>query len=332
MTLNYYPNISIVVIGLNEEANLVNTFKAIENLNYPKEKIEILYVDSGSSDKSVEIAKRYTDKIFIENHFYPTAARGRNRGLKESKYDIVHFIDGDVKIAPDYLSEAVKILSENKAQAVHGKIIENSKGIFNKIMEISWHKNIAGYVNSTAAGGTYLKASLNSVNGYDSRIKLGEETELGVRFTTRGYKIYYTNSVMGYHSNKLSSFTGFIKRIINIGNSFSELAVIKGNNLFFINSRRVYRNTIIINCILIILIVIAVLINDFLILLYLPCIYFIYLIYKYRHLFFNKNYPKLFYFILMNFLKPVHFTGIIEFKIRILFDKKLKNYLRNGII
>lgn len=330
MTVDYYPNISIVIIGLNEEANLVNTFKAIENMNYPKDKIEVIYVDSGSTDKSVEISKRYTDKIFFENHFYPTAARGRNRGLKESKYDIIHFIDGDVGIEQNYLSEAVKILCENNAQAVYGKIVEKNKGFFNKLMELSWNKDEEGYTNSTSAGGTYLKTALKSVKGYDSRIKLGEESELGIRFTNAGYKIFHINSVMGFHNNKLNTIISYIKRVLRIGNSFSELSLIKGNNTFFVRSNRVLRNTIIINMILIVLIILSLFMSDFRILLYFTGIYLIYLLYKYRNLFFKKNYSRLFYFIFTNLLKPFYLIGIVGFKIEILFNKKLKYYLRNG--
>ena len=59
----YLPNVSIVVIGLNEENNLHNTFKAIHNIDYPKNKYEIIYIDTGSSDRSIEIARRYTKEI-----------------------------------------------------------------------------------------------------------------------------------------------------------------------------------------------------------------------------------------------------------------------------
>ena len=92
------PQISIIVIGRNEEKNLNATFTAINNINYPKDKYEIIYVDTNSTDKSVEIANTYTDKVFVEKRKWSTPGLARNRGLIEAKYDIIHFIDGDLKL------------------------------------------------------------------------------------------------------------------------------------------------------------------------------------------------------------------------------------------
>ena len=58
------PDISIVVIGLNEGKNLHDTFTAIREMDYPQEKLELIFVDTGSSDHSVEIAGEFTDKVF----------------------------------------------------------------------------------------------------------------------------------------------------------------------------------------------------------------------------------------------------------------------------
>jgi len=111
--MKYLPPVSISVIGYNEAKNLNQTFTAIRKINYPTDRIELIYIDSGSSDNSIGIAKLYCDKYFIENQF-PTAARNRNRGLIECKNDIIHFIDGDIIIDPDYLKFAVEKLLEGE--------------------------------------------------------------------------------------------------------------------------------------------------------------------------------------------------------------------------
>ena len=126
MDSSEFPFISIVIIGLNEEANLEACMQSILASNYPINKMELIYVDSGSTDDSVAIAKKYTSAVYVESKF-PTASRNRNRGLIESSNDIVHFQDGDVKIHPDYLLNAVQTIVAGKAQAVCGKLIEINK-------------------------------------------------------------------------------------------------------------------------------------------------------------------------------------------------------------
>jgi len=69
------PCVSIVMIGYNEAENLENTFCAVNNFHYPKDKIELIYVDSGSEDRSIEIAEKYTSKVFVEKSFYPNAKK-----------------------------------------------------------------------------------------------------------------------------------------------------------------------------------------------------------------------------------------------------------------
>ena len=57
---------ALSVIKLNEGKNLHDTFSAVRAMDYPQEKIELIYVDTGSDDNSVAIAGEYTDKVFVE--------------------------------------------------------------------------------------------------------------------------------------------------------------------------------------------------------------------------------------------------------------------------
>src|SRR6056297_1611615 len=121
---NALPPVSIVVIGRNESDNLDHTFHAIRSMNYPQPKLELIYVDTDSSDNSVEIASRYTDKVFEEHSVWPSSGLARNRGIKEASHEIIHFIDGDIAIDPDYLKNAVREISEPGVEAVTGYFTE----------------------------------------------------------------------------------------------------------------------------------------------------------------------------------------------------------------
>ncbi len=208
-----------MVIGLNEAKNLDNTFKAINELDYPAEKLELIYCDTGSSDNSVEIAKKYTNRIFVEKNDWPTPGLARNRGLLEAKYDIVHFIDGDIQIDKDYLKKAVAKIKEPNIHAVYGYLQEKSKKGLNRILISHWSQKIKGFSNATGGGGTYKKSCLLKVNGYDERIKRGQETELGSRFKEAGYQIFLMDIPMGVHKYKITNILHLFKRHFDNGMS-----------------------------------------------------------------------------------------------------------------
>ncbi|MHA1225039.1 MAG: glycosyltransferase, partial [Candidatus Heimdallarchaeaceae archaeon] len=59
------PSVSIIVPTLNEERNIENCLKSLLELDYPL--VEIIVVDGGSEDRTVEIAKKWTDKVIVDS-------------------------------------------------------------------------------------------------------------------------------------------------------------------------------------------------------------------------------------------------------------------------
>ena len=97
--------LSIIIPALNEEKYLPLLLESIE-----KQKpfdYEIILADAGSTDKTMEIAKKYNCKIVPGG----LPAKGRNEGAKVSTGDILFFLDADVVLPPDFFE---KSLSEFK--------------------------------------------------------------------------------------------------------------------------------------------------------------------------------------------------------------------------
>ena len=224
-----YPYISIVVIGYNESNNLNNTLNAIINMNYSPEKIDLIYVDSGSSDGSIDIAKKYTNRVFVEDK-YPSPGRNRNRGLVEAKYDIVHFIDGDVIIDKDYLRNIVHLFEKKNVHAIVGQLDEQKPNIYNKMAALTNVEKKEGYTQFTSTGATYLKSSLLAVNGYDERIRRGQESELGERFRKAGYKIWCTGHKMGSHNFGVNTLWQYIHKYKINAKSMVHISLIEGDS------------------------------------------------------------------------------------------------------
>lgn len=95
---NKLPSISVIVPTLNSSKYLNLCLDSINNQDYPEELIEILIIDGGSVDNTIEIAKNYTKKIL--NNPLRTGEAGKAVGIKKACNEIIALIDSD-NILPD---------------------------------------------------------------------------------------------------------------------------------------------------------------------------------------------------------------------------------------
>ncbi|MBW2706904.1 MAG: glycosyltransferase, partial [Deltaproteobacteria bacterium] len=77
------PEIGVVIIGVNVERYLGDCIGSVHSADYPRDLLKIVYVDGGSRDASVQVAREFEGVEVIElNDRHPTPGRGRNAGWK----------------------------------------------------------------------------------------------------------------------------------------------------------------------------------------------------------------------------------------------------------
>jgi len=96
--MNNLPRVSILIPTLNAASVLEKCLDAINNQDYPKEKIEIIIADGGSIDNTLEIAKKYGAKIY--RNPLKTGEAGKAVALRQAQGELVALIDSD-NILPD---------------------------------------------------------------------------------------------------------------------------------------------------------------------------------------------------------------------------------------
>lgn len=102
------PKISICLPTYNNEKTIKECLLCIKEQNYPKEKVEILIIDGGSSDKTLEICKEYTLNIFHNKD--KVEEKGRVLGIDKSKGEIIGFVDADnFLIDKDFFSKVAEV-------------------------------------------------------------------------------------------------------------------------------------------------------------------------------------------------------------------------------
>jgi biofilm PGA synthesis N-glycosyltransferase PgaC len=123
-----YPDISIVMSAYNEERVIEKRIANIQECHYPKESMEIIFVDDLSSDNTKNLAELCLERSKIPYQIIPNTERlGTNRSynsaISRANYPIIVTTDADVFFEPDALSYLIgRLLSDKKIAAVTGEL------------------------------------------------------------------------------------------------------------------------------------------------------------------------------------------------------------------
>lgn len=238
------PCLGMVVIGRNEGARLVRCLKSCT-----REGVPVVYVDSGSTDGSPNMASGLGAHVVALDMGRPfTAARARNEGLAElvrlhPALQWAQFLDGDCELVPHWIDVATSLLlARPDVVAACGRRVERfpEASLYNRLCDIEWNTPTG---QALAFGGDVLVriAPLLAVGGYREELIAGEEPELCVRLRAAGWLIWRVEADMTWHDASMSRWTQWWKRSMRAGYAFAEGAWLHGRppeNHFVAETRR----------------------------------------------------------------------------------------------
>ena len=226
------PEIGAVVIGRNEGARLV---RCLESLRAAMGDGRIVYVDSGSSDGSVQAAlTRGAEVVELDPNVPFTAARARNEGfarlMEGEAPGLVQFVDGDCELRAGWLEAATRWMERHPAAAVVcGRRRERfpDATVWNRMCDVEWDTPVG---LARACGGDALMrcAALARVGGFNPAVIAGEEPELCVRLRALGYEIWRIDAEMTLHDAAMTRFGQFWQRARRAGHAWAEGAAMHG--------------------------------------------------------------------------------------------------------
>jgi GT2 family glycosyltransferase len=238
---------AIVVIGRNEGGRLpLSLSSALRQCD------RVVYVDSGSTDGSVRVARSLgAEVVELDDSLPYTAARARNAGfafvsLHFPGAEVVQFLDGDCELASGWLRNANRELTARPdVAALFGRRreINARRSIFSRLCDLEWD----GPKGETKAfgGDVLLRASVfRDVEGFDRSMIAGEEPELCVRIRRRGWKILRIDAEMTLHDARMTRFSQWWRRSLRAGHAYAEGAWMHGLS----QERHWLRETISIAC------------------------------------------------------------------------------------
>lgn len=222
----------VVAIGRNEGDRLLRCLESVRVLQD-----RVVYVDSGSTDNSVEIGRaRAAIVIQLDKRTPFTAARARNEGARRLlelhpglKY--VFFVDGDCEVIGGWINTASQFLDQQPDVAiVWGNRRERNpeKSIYNLLCDIEWQDHPIGETKACGGDALVRVRAFQQVNGYRPDLICGEEPEMCVRMRKAGWRIWHLNEQMTLHDAAIDHFSQWWKRMMRGGYGFAQGAALHG--------------------------------------------------------------------------------------------------------
>jgi len=197
---NILPSVSILIPALNEEKVIGHTIETLLKCDYPRDKMEIIVIASGSTDKTVDTCKKYSSrgpvKVLTKNLKKRGKPAALNLGLSSAKNDVVVIYDADSIVRPSSLRALVEPLGRPEVAAVVGPvgIINDNENILTRStsLEFAWlfksselRERLGLLVPFSGSNRCFRKKVLEELGGYDED-SLVEELDLSVRLAQQG--------------------------------------------------------------------------------------------------------------------------------------------------
>lgn len=219
--------IAAVAIGRNEGDRLVRCLTSLRD-----QTDRIVYVDSGSTDDSVQMARAMGITVVELDTSIPfTAARARNAGFEALKPDLpdyVQFVDGDCAVEPGWLAMAA---AELDARPDLGVVtgwryeIHPDRSIYNAIADFEWHRP-DGQI--AACGGDMMVRSIDfdAIGGFNPIVIAAEDDEFCARMRKSGKTLWRLPETMTHHDANMTRFGEWWQRAVRSGHGFAQVGAL----------------------------------------------------------------------------------------------------------
>jgi cellulose synthase/poly-beta-1,6-N-acetylglucosamine synthase-like glycosyltransferase len=212
------PNVSIIVATHNSESTVDECLRSILELDYPKQSLEVIVIDGGSNDLTVERVKAHPVKL-ISHHL--NAPESYNYVLKTVKNEIVGFIDSDAKVERQWLKELIKHLDDPKVAGVGGNIETWNKNDLIPLCvgyELTYrYRRLPREVIKVATMNFIVrKKVIDDVGGFNESLPTQYDTDLGARIVRSGYKLIFDSNATCYHFHR-ATLSAFFKQQFKYG-------------------------------------------------------------------------------------------------------------------
>ena len=194
------PKVSVIIPAYNEEKTIQLTIDSILKSDYPKDKLDILIVDDGSSDKTYERASEYENKgiRIFKQEVNGGKGKALNKGIKESRGDFIFTMDADTIVDKKSLKTMTRYFKNPEVMSVTPAMVtREAKTIMQRIQSVEYLTGL--FLRKTFAAlnaihitpgafSAYRKSFFEKHGGYDED-NITEDLEVALRIQYHKYTI-----------------------------------------------------------------------------------------------------------------------------------------------
>ncbi len=192
------PFISVIIPAYNEEKSIASTIEAVLKSGYPEDKMEVIVVDDGSTDKTAEIARRYPVRL-IRNERNMGRGAAIHRGIKSARGEIVVMVDADTYLKRNALKYISSEFQNSRIGAVCGFLIpDKPTGFLGRQQKVEYllgyaynkhiRANTGWMLIPSGAFSAYRRELVKDLEATDT---IAEDFDMGLYIHERGYNLRY---------------------------------------------------------------------------------------------------------------------------------------------
>jgi mycofactocin system glycosyltransferase len=230
------PDISIIIPVKDRAGELQRCLSSLAALAYPREKLQIIVVDDGSSDDSALVAQQFQALVVPSGGVGRGPAAARNAGASRATGELLAFIDSDCTASTEWLNELIPAFNNPAMAAVGGQVDGMCNDSAVDRYESTMSSLSLGSRERSGSGGNdtfYLpscnllvrRSAFRSAGGFKDEMHVGEDVDLTWRLRDSGWTISYIPAGNVLHEHR-SSIRSFMSRRFDYGTSEGMLQIL----------------------------------------------------------------------------------------------------------
>jgi poly-beta-1,6 N-acetyl-D-glucosamine synthase len=202
------PLVSVIVPAYNEEKAISGTVEALLGLSYSRK--EIIVVDDGSTDGTLEVARSYAENDLVKVVTKPNGGKwdALNVGIKAAKGEFIVCIDADTLLDQKAIQKLIKHFRDPEVAAVAGNVkVGNRKGILTKLQALEYvvginlHRRSEAHLKNVTVVpgpiGAFRTSVLKEIGLFEGDT-FAEDADITFRILKAGYKTVFEARAFGY--------------------------------------------------------------------------------------------------------------------------------------
>jgi glycosyltransferase involved in cell wall biosynthesis len=211
--------LSIGICCKDSEATIRKALESIAFQDFPLDNLEIIIVDGGSKDKTLDIVKEFLQRTKIKGRIFYDKGAGlstaRQIVLDNAQGEYILWLDSDVVLARDFIKQQVNFLKETPHAGLvrGGRRFVESKNLVADVQNL-----LCCAIDVESLGATISRVEvLRQIGGFDKRIKgAAEDTDIKTKLLIRNWHYLINEKAVFFHSPK-DTLRGLFKQYLWYG-------------------------------------------------------------------------------------------------------------------